>query len=421
RPLYTQNHGAERNYPGGYRHDSVPDARTRELSWPSARVTYLSGYYASGPRERSMRIVTESTSDRLTKPDALRIQPGWQNGEDIHTMADAIRQSIVVLAPDGATLYANRAALDYTGVTAGDVNDKGFLARAFHADDVGRVREKRRIGLLEGLPFELEMRSLFKNGQYRWQLVQYNPLKDRNGRIIRWYVTATDIEDRKRMEELRLEERVNERTRIARELHDTLLQSFQGLLLRFQSASKILPSRPVEAKQRLDSALDQAAQAITEGRDAVQGLRSSVVETNDLAKAIIAMRAELTSETSATHAPTIDVEVQDTARNLSPIVRDEAYRIAGEALRNALRHAQARRITVQIRYDKRLFRLTVRDDGKGIDAKIFNAGMRAGHHGMPGMRERAKLAGGKLTFWSHPDSGTEIELTIPAPLAYVKV
>src|SRR5215813_5385588 len=81
RPLYTQNHGAKRNYPGGYRHDSVPDARTRELSWPSARVTYLSGYYASGPRERSMRIVTESTSDRLTKPDALRIQPGWQNVE----------------------------------------------------------------------------------------------------------------------------------------------------------------------------------------------------------------------------------------------------------------------------------------------------------------------------------------------------
>src|SRR5215475_13268692 len=186
-----------------------------------------------------MQLITDSTSNRLTKPDlpdvceCRRVQPGWQNGEDIHSMADAIRQSIVVLTPDGATLYANRAALDYTGVTAVEANNRGFLARAFHPDDVGRLREKRRIGLLEGRPFELEMRSLFKNGQYRWQLVQYNPLRDGHGRIIRWYATATDIEDRKRTEELRLEERVNERTRIARELHDTLLQSFQGLLLRF--------------------------------------------------------------------------------------------------------------------------------------------------------------------------------------------
>src|SRR5262249_33596876 len=209
--------------------------------------------------ERSLRIVTDSTSDRLTKPDlpdALRlviggsfpIRPGSQNGEDIYSIADAIRQSIVVLTPDGETLYANRAALDYIGVTADEANNKGFLARAFHLDDVCRVREMRRIGLLEGLPFELEMRSLFKNGQYRWQLVQYNPMKDGHGRIIRWYATATDVEDRKRTEELRLEERVNERTRIARELHDTLLQSCQGLLLKLSAVKYLIRDRPKEAQ-----------------------------------------------------------------------------------------------------------------------------------------------------------------------------
>src|SRR5215471_2246894 len=131
----------------------------------------LSGRIQSGPRERNMRIVTDSRSDRLTRPDlldalrfviggSLRIHPERQNEEDIHAIADAIRQSIVVLTPDGATLYANRAALDHTGVTAAEANNKGFLARAFHPDDVGRVREKRRIGLLDGRPFELEMRSL---------------------------------------------------------------------------------------------------------------------------------------------------------------------------------------------------------------------------------------------------------------------
>src|SRR4029434_4693261 len=144
-----------------------------------------------------------------------------------------------------------------------------------------------------------------------------------------------------------MEARVSERIRIARDLHDTLLQSFQGLLLRFQSASKILPARPVEAKQRLDSALDQAAQAITEGRDAVQGLRSSAFETNDLANGITAIATELNSDSSGIDSPAIDVEVQGAPRNLNPIVRDEAYRIAGEALRNAFRHAQARRITVE--------------------------------------------------------------------------
>ena len=90
-----------------------------------------------------------------------------------------------------------------------------------------------------------------------------------------------------------LEARVGERTRIARDLHDTLLQSFQGLLLKFQAASNLLPGRPLDAKQRLDSAVDQAAEAITEGRDAVQGLRLSAFETNDLANGLMALGEEL--------------------------------------------------------------------------------------------------------------------------------
>ena len=217
--------------------------------------------------------------------------------------------------------------------------------------------------------------------------------------------------------ETTLEARVGERTRIARELHDTLLQSFQGLLLRFQSAAKLLPARPDEAKQRLDSALDQAAAAITEGRDAVQGLRSSASETNDLANGIIAIGKELTSDASAPDAPAIDVEVEGAPRQLNPVVRDEAYRIAGEALRNAFRHAQARRITVAIRYDGRQFRLRVRDDGKGVDEETIRRG-HAGHFGLHGMRERAEIVGGRLEVWSKPDAGTEVELCVPGAIAY---
>jgi len=120
---------------------------------------------------------------------------------DLRTITDVIRQSIVVLSPDGTTIYANRVARDRTGLTVGEVNEKGFFARAFHPDDVDRVTEERRIGLAEGLPFELEMRLLHKSGQYRWQLIQYDPLKDEHGQILRWYVTGTDIDDQKRTEE----------------------------------------------------------------------------------------------------------------------------------------------------------------------------------------------------------------------------
>jgi signal transduction histidine kinase len=189
-------------------------------------------------------------------------------------------------------------------------------------------------------------------------------------------------------------------------------------MLRFQTVYALLPGRPDEARQTLGLAIDQAAQAITEGRDAVQDLRSSTVETNDLAVAIRAIGEELSADGTNQNGAVFQVEVEGTPRNLQPILRDEVYRIAGEALRNAFLHSQARKIEVEIRYDDRQLRLRVRDDGKGIDPKVVSGNGRAGHYGLHGMRERAKLVGGKLAVWSELDSGTEVELTIPASIAY---
>jgi signal transduction histidine kinase/ligand-binding sensor domain-containing protein len=215
-----------------------------------------------------------------------------------------------------------------------------------------------------------------------------------------------------------IETRVAERTRIARELHDTLLQSFHGLLLRFQAASEMFATRPAEAKQTLDRAIDQAAQAITEGREAVQGLRASVVESNDLAVAIRTFGEELAAEQAGGRSVVLQVVVEGTPRTLHPIQRDEIYRIACEALRNAFKHAEATQIEVELRYDERQLRLRVRDDGKGIDPQFLSEEGRAGHYGLHGMRERAKLMDGRLTVWSALDSGAEVELTVPAARAY---
>ena len=219
---------------------------------------------------------------------------------------------------------------------------------------------------------------------------------------------------------LRMEERVNERTRIARDLHDTLLQSFQGLLLKFHAVRYMLPDRPLEAGDKLEAVIEQARAAITEGRDAVQGLRTSALATNDLAEAIQSLGEELSSSHAGQNPPNFGVQVEGTPRDLAPILRDELYGIAAEALRNAFRHAHAKRLEVEIRYGQRQLRMRVRDDGAGIDPGVLKREGRDGHFGLPGMHERAKVVGGKLSIWSELRSGTEIELTIPAAIAYAK-
>ena len=147
--------------------------------------------------------------DRKRAEEMLR-----QSEAELRTITDTVRQPIVVLAPDGFTLYANQVALDNTGLTLDEVIKEGFLERACHPDDLNRVLlDERRVGLLEGVPFDLEMRLLRKSGQYRWHLMQYNPLKDEGGQIVRWYVTATDVDDRKKAEKLLR----NENVRLAQE------------------------------------------------------------------------------------------------------------------------------------------------------------------------------------------------------------
>jgi ligand-binding sensor domain-containing protein/signal transduction histidine kinase len=220
--------------------------------------------------------------------------------------------------------------------------------------------------------------------------------------------------------DVNVETRVSERTRIARDLHDTLLQSFNALLLRLQTVSNVLPTRPDEAKRRIDSAIEQASDAITEGRDAVHELRSGAVATMDLDQAISSFAKELRSGSTAESAPEIHIEVQGKPRLLKPVGRDEVFRIAAETLRNAIRHAHARRIEVEIRYDEHQLGLRIKDDGKGIDPAILGDGRSLGHWGLHGMQERAKLVGGTLEVWSQVDVGTEIVVKIPAANIYTK-
>jgi signal transduction histidine kinase/ligand-binding sensor domain-containing protein len=219
---------------------------------------------------------------------------------------------------------------------------------------------------------------------------------------------------------MRAEERISERTRIARDLHDSLLQGFQGFMFRLQAVRDMLPGRPSEAMQALDVALERGDKAIAEGRDTVADLRQSVLSDGDIAQALTAVGEELAAQSENGATPCVRVLVEGKQRELNPILRDEIYRIAREALRNAFRHAKAQKIEAEITYGDSEFLLHVRDNGSGIDPAFANQGARAGHWGLPGMRERAKSFGGKLEVWSEHGAGTEIELSVPGAIAYGK-
>jgi signal transduction histidine kinase len=219
-----------------------------------------------------------------------------------------------------------------------------------------------------------------------------------------------------------LEQRVNERTRIARELHDTLLQSFQGAVFQFQAARKLLLRNADNAMVVVDEAIHAAEEGIAEGRDAIRDLRPEPAAQRDLPELLKDAGRELaTAHEQNGLAPTYRVFVEGKQQDLSPMLQDEVCRISREVIRNAFTHAAASLIEVEIRYDHDQLRVRVRDDGKGIDPKILEDSGRPGHWGISGMRERAQRIGARLDFWSEMGAGTEVQLTVPGAMAYKKL
>lgn len=226
-----------------------------------------------------------------------------------------------------------------------------------------------------------------------------------------WVVYQFRVRQLKQQFSLALEARVDERTRIARELHDTLIQSIDGLMLYLQAAIDE-PDRE-RSHQMLEKALDRADGALSEGRERVHTLRTEVMTTNDLSQAL----TDYGQERAHDRAIEFSITLVGNARPLDPIVRDEVFRIGREALANAFQHSGASKVEVELTYDRNEIRLRIRDDGSGIAPRIAETG-KPGHWGLSGMRERAHQVGAQLNIWSRPNAGTEIDLTISARVAY---
>jgi signal transduction histidine kinase/ligand-binding sensor domain-containing protein len=215
---------------------------------------------------------------------------------------------------------------------------------------------------------------------------------------------------------LRFQERLAERTRIAQELHDTLLQGFLSASMQVHVAVDRLPEDST-VKPTLTRALELMRQVIEEGRNAVRGLRSSHSTSLDLEQAFLRIQQELVTAGQAGEGVDFRVIVDGEQRPLHPVLRDEVYRIGREALINAFRHARAKQIEMELKYSSNRLCVLVRDDGCGIDADVLQTG-REGHWGLSGMRERADQIGASLHVMSSSSAGTEIELTVPGHVAF---
>ena len=211
---------------------------------------------------------------------------------------------------------------------------------------------------------------------------------------------------------LRFEERLDERTRIAQEIHDTLLQGFLSASMQLDATADGLPQDSAP-RQSLDRVVALMRQVIDEARNSVRGLRSSDPRLSDLPQAFSQIRDELNFDNDVAFR----VIVGGHPRPLRPVLRDQVYRIGREALVNAIRHSRAKNIEVELDYTGKRLRLLVRDDGCGIAPEVLRRG-REGHWGLPGMRERTERIGGQFHVWSSASAGTEIELSIPSHVAF---
>jgi PAS domain S-box-containing protein len=335
----------------------------------------------------------------------------------IRRLIDANIIGIYIIDLGGQIIEANDAFLRMLGyaredLVSGRLRWTDLTPEEWRTADAQRLETVKRTGTLQ--PFEKEY--FRKDGTRVPVLVGVARFEDSRSQAV---VFALDLSEQKRAEADALDARVSERTRVARELHDTLLQNFQAVLVHMQAVRDLVSQRPEKAVRTLDDAIDVAAGAIDEGRDAIQGLRSMPIAKGNLADLLAETSRDLAKSVNA--PPAFDLTEEGERRELSLASKDPICRIAIEILRNSYRHADAHSIEAEIRYQEHMFSLSIRDDGKGIDSKALQEGGVAGHFGLRGMRERAQRMGATLDFWTGVGTGTETQLTVPAAVAYENV
>ena len=333
-----------------------------------------------------------------------------RNASELQLVIDTVPTMAWSLHPDGRLEFLNRRWLDYTGMRLEDA-----LARpidSVHPEDQGLALEQWRQMMPKGLGYEAEMRLRRADGVYRWFLVRTVPLLDEQARVVRWYGTSTDIEDRKRAEEDRenlsrrlLEVHEEERSHFARELHDEFGQLLATINLHLHAAKT---SEGEQARSHLDESIALVRRAGDQVRRLAIELRPTMLETAGL-DATLRWLAEQ-------HHARTGIETRVVGR-LDEVAVDTAtacFRVIQQGLTNVVQHSKARHVWIELEQDDERIELALRDDGVGFDvAKTLEQAPRHGHFGLLGMKERIQILGGSLRVESKPACGTSIHVSLP--------
>lgn len=338
--------------------------------------------------------------------------------EHLRLIIDTIPTMAWTVQADGTVDFINQRWLDYTGLSFDEEIEQP--TRVIHPEDLPRVMEKWRAELAAGESFEDEMRLRHADGEYRWFLVRTVPLRDELGKIIKWFGTSTEIEGRKQAEDaLRssLEElralaarlqsvREEERTRVARQIHDELGQALTSIKLESASLIRELPTKAEEQSHRAASIAKLADATIQSVRRIATELRPGVLDDLGLAAAMEWATEEFEVRTGTMvqlRLPSVDLAID----------RERAtalFRILQEILTNVARHANATEVNIRLLKQGGTLILEAHDNGKGIREDELSAGRSLG---ILGMRERAVLLGGQLAVSGAPGEGTTVLVRVP--------
>lgn len=354
-------------------------------------------------------VVNEDVTDRIRAEEALR-----RSEDELRRVIDTVPVMAWTLRPDGVVDFLNQRWIDYAGLTLEQyvADPTGII----HPEDSPRVVDRWRAQMTRGEGYDDEMRLRRADGEYRWFLVRTSTLRDKRGNIVKWYGVSTDIEDRKQAEEAlqhaherlrilsrkRVQIQEEERRRLARELHDQVGQLLTAAKINVHSAASGSTEKLAVTIEILDTVLEQV-------RDISLALRPSVLDDLGLAPALRWML----SEAAAAAGVGADFVADPNLQRADAEVEIACYRVASEAVTNAIRHAKAQKIKIELRNADHHLRLTVRDDGYGFDVAQHEIGPTRERLGLTGMRERTVAVGGELKIDSEPGKGTELVALFP--------
>lgn len=345
--------------------------------------------------------------------DLQRIAEALQESEHrLRDVIDSIPAFVYTMAPNGEPEFFNRPFLEYFGKTTEEMMNWARIG-VIHPADLPKSIAVWQRAVETGQDYALEFRLRRADGAFRWFQLRSRTVRDANGQIVRSYGVSTDIDDRKHAERrlrramrARYEAVLAERTRIAREMHDGLLQDISGLTLQLGAALPHVRTSPDDAADRLGHVLQDAQRVNRAARDAVLGMRAQTGVV-DLVGAVHNEAQRM----SAQGGLALSLRGSGPARPVSPAVRDAIVCIVHEALTNVLKHAQARGVRVSVAFRGTGCRVVVRDNGAGMNAAGDAAATT--QFGLVGMRERAASIGAELRITTAPGRGTSVRLDVP--------